>query len=107
MICLFVLGFGGFRLARKFDFVFNPSYAIIIEKTTLECHEILHEILSQYVWKKVSSTNCLKVTSKVKDFKKWVKLKGQDHRVKYNCTHGKEYSCEILKHSLFKSYKQG
>ena len=34
-----------------------------------------------------SSTYCSKVISKVKDFKKWVKLQGQGHRVKNNGTH--------------------
>ena len=42
-----------------------------------------------------SSTHCSKVISKVKDFKKWVKLLGQSHRVKNNGTNW---------HSLFKSY---
>ena len=31
-----------------------------------------------------SSTHCSKTISKVKVFKKWVKLQGQDHKVKNN-----------------------
>ena len=43
-----------------------------------------------------SSTHCSKVISKVKVFKKWVKLLGQGHRVKNNGTHGKDFSQGIL-----------
>ena len=39
-----------------------------------------------------SSTHCSKVISKVKIFKKWVKLQGQGHRVKNNGTPGKVLS---------------
>ena len=38
----------------------------------------------------------LKVISKVKVFKKWVKLQGQGHRVKNNGTHGKVLSQGIF-----------
>ena len=48
-----------------------------------------------------SSTHFLKVISKVEVFKKWVKLQGQDHRVKNNVprdgSYHKEYSCKISK----------
>ena len=40
----------------------------------------------------ISSTHCSKVISKVKVFKKWVKLQGQGYRVKNNGTHGKVLS---------------
>ena len=43
-----------------------------------------------------SSTNCSKIVSKIKVFKKWVKLKGQGHRVKNTGTHGK-----ILSQGIF------
>ena len=44
-----------------------------------------------------SSTHCLKgIENKLKVFKKWVKLKGQGHRVKNNGPHGKALSQEIL-----------
>ena len=44
-----------------------------------------------------SSTHCSKVISKVKFFKKWVKLEGQGHKVKKNNgTHGKVLSQGIL-----------
>ena len=36
-----------------------------------------------------SNTHCSKVISKVKVFKKWVKLQGQGHRVKNNGTQRK------------------
>ena len=38
-----------------------------------------------------------KLFSKVKVFKKWVKLQGQGHRVKKNATQGKVLSCIISK----------
>ena len=41
-----------------------------------------------------SITHCSKVISKIKVFKKWVKLHGQGHRVKNNGTHGKAYQRE-------------
>ena len=43
-----------------------------------------------------SSTHCSKVICKVKVFKKYVKLKGQGHRVKNNGVHGKVLSQGIL-----------
>ena len=43
-----------------------------------------------------SSTHYSKVISKVKVFRKWVKLQGQGHRVKNNGTHGKVLSQGIL-----------
>ena len=43
-----------------------------------------------------STTHCSKVISKVKVFQKWVKLKGQGHRLKNNGTHGKVLSQEIF-----------
>ena len=43
-----------------------------------------------------SSTHRSKANSKVKVFKKWVKVQGQDHRVKNNGTHGKVLSQEIF-----------
>ena len=43
-----------------------------------------------------SSTHYSKVISKVKVFKKYVKLKGQGHRVKNNGVHGKVLSQGIL-----------
>ena len=50
---------------------------------------------------KSSSTHCSKVISKVKVFKKWVKLQGQGHRVKKMAptekSYHKENSCEISK----------
>ena len=39
-----------------------------------------------------SSTHCSKVITKVKNFKKWVILQGQGHRVINNGTHGKVLS---------------
>ena len=43
-----------------------------------------------------TSTNCSKVISKIKVFKKCDKLQGQGHRVKNNGTHGKVLSQGIL-----------
>ena len=43
-----------------------------------------------------SSTHYSKVISKVKVFKKWVKLQGQGDWVKHNGTHGKVSSQGIL-----------
>ena len=43
-----------------------------------------------------SSTHNSKVISKVKVFKKWVKLQGQGHSVKNNGTHGKVLSQRII-----------
>ena len=43
-----------------------------------------------------SSTHSSKVISKVKVFKKWVKLRGQSHGVQNNGTHGKVLSQGIL-----------
>ena len=48
-----------------------------------------HKEYSRHVKYQNSSTHCSKVISKVKDFKKWVKLQSQGHRVKNNGTHGK------------------
>ena len=43
-----------------------------------------------------SSSHCSKVISKVKVFKKWIKLQGQGHRVKNNGNHRKVLSQGIL-----------
>ena len=43
-----------------------------------------------------SSTHCSKVISKVKVFKKWVKLEGHGHRIKNNGTYGKVLSQGIF-----------
>ena len=52
--------------------------------------------MNSHVKYQSSSTHCPKFISKVKVFKKRVKLQGQGHRVKNNGTHGKVLSQEIF-----------
>ena len=53
---------------------------------------------------KNSNTRCSVVISKIKVFKKWVKLQGEGHMVRNNGTHGKVLSqgtCKISKSSTY------
>ena len=73
--------------------VTGPKIMVPNEKTYHKERSITKNTHVKY---QSSSPHCSKVISKVKVFKKWVKLQGQDHRVKNNGNHIKVLSQGIL-----------